>query len=174
MYYILWNKKYDFFDMQKDEAMPFIFSTPGSCRAVPPYCELKEINIEREALYAFLFNSGFNAGYLDMQKFLINKLSVSSYMRNANSLNFVQYLLTEDDSYKSRIRPYKLYTYARVEDDDLYLASAVDENSGKRYFLTFTDKYFIPKELQLQYKDYRLIRFPLEHEYVVNLELMVN
>ena len=170
-FYILWNKKTDFFHMEPGEPLFFIYSSQDACVSISKDCVLKQFRYPKSDLSTFLYNSGFDVGYFDGKTIRIKKENVAYLAHNVNKLCYIQYKLTEDEMWLDRIDKGKLFALCKMQNDSIQLATITNTQTGEIFALTFTDKTLIPQDVLDNYKDFDVIRYPFDDAVLVNMDV---
>lgn len=169
-FYILWNKSTDFFHMEPGEPLFFIYSSQDACPAISKDCTLKRFCYPKGDLSTFLYNNGFDVGYFDGKTIRIKKDNVSYLARNINRLCYIQYKFTGDEMWLERIEKRNLFTFCKLQNDKIQLATIPNPQTGEVLALTFTDKNLIPQGVLDKFVDFEIIRYPLDSPVLINMD----
>jgi len=169
-FYILWNKKTDFFHMEPGEPLFFVYSSQEACVSISKDCTLKQFRYPKGDLSTFLYNNGFDVGYFDGKTIRIKKENVSYLARNLNRLCYIQYKLTDDEMWLERIDKSALFVFCKMQGDSIQLATITNTQTGETFDLAFTDKTLIPQEVLDNYEDFIIIRYPFNGAVLVNMD----
>lgn len=172
--YILWDAKTNFFYMEPGEPLFFVYSAPENCVALSKDCTLKRFCYPKSELKTFLYNNGFTIGFFDGKTTQIKKDEVSHYARNSNHLCYLQYKLTGDEMWLEKMEKDKLFTFCKLNGEEVELATIANTQTGEIFVMTFTDKDLIPQEALDKYQDFTIIRYPFKDAILVNMDIPIH
>lgn len=176
---VLWNSKRNFFHLEPGADYFTAFSSPDKCEELPEDCKLSKFRDSSESIddvISVAWNAGFRNYKLDGQIHPIEKPQVLINTENRNTFLAIQYMETQNESYVEQMECNKLYALCKIDGNDLYLASALDEDTGEIRLCTFTNRCQIPQAMKDYCPDYQVVLLPVHGNanLLVDMAIMVD